>query len=57
MRKFIALTSLALTILALAACESAPAPRSAAAPGGTPLGDTGIHVAGTVQTGGPASLR
>jgi len=49
--------ALLLTLVAaflLAACESA-GPTTSTEPRGTPLGDSNVHVSGTVQAGGSVS--
>lgn len=56
MLKSALLGSLTVAIVLLTGCQSAATPR-AAAPGGAPLGDTGIHVSGSVQTGASTTVR
>jgi hypothetical protein len=44
--------------VALAACESAVTPPSTTAtPRGTPVGDTGFRVSGSIQSGASTTLR
>ena len=57
MSKSFCLASFLLAFCTLAACQSAPAPRASAAPAGTPLGDTGVRVSATLQTGGSATVH
>jgi hypothetical protein len=51
------LTAILLTALLLAACDSTTTTTKSSDPRGVPLGDSNVHVSGSIQTGGAGALR